>query len=165
MAAVTSQAMQTLSFCATTSAVLRSPSMSEWRHKQWPWWTAYLTENLQQSVKHKEFHHHISVALFQLNLKPTYYYYYYYYYYNRFTTLCSGPPRWVGTRRINHSGFCWSRHDGVAMASAELYASYLHFTPEDNHASTSSLKFLWAGCPSWHPTNSVKALKAHLQLS
>ena len=29
----------------------------------------------------------------------------------------------------------------------------------DNHASTSSLKFLRAGCPSCRPTNSVKALK------
>ena len=30
----------------------------------------------------------------------------------------------------------------------------------DNHASTPSLSFLQAGCPSCHPTNSVKALKA-----
>ena len=30
----------------------------------------------------------------------------------------------------------------------------------DNHASTSSLKFLRAGCPSCRPTDSVKALKA-----
>jgi len=30
----------------------------------------------------------------------------------------------------------------------------------DNHASTSPLSFLKAGCPSCHPTNSVKALKA-----
>ena len=36
----------------------------------------------------------------------------------------------------------------------------MHFAPEDNHASTSSVTFLRAGCPSWHPTNSVKALKA-----
>ena len=35
--------------------------------------------------------------------------------------------RYHHTRRINHSGFCWSRHDGVAVASAEPYASYLHF--------------------------------------
>ena len=31
----------------------------------------------------------------------------------------------------------------------------------DNHASTPPLKFLQAGCPSCHPTNSVKALKAY----
>jgi len=29
----------------------------------------------------------------------------------------------------------------------------------DNHASTTPLIFLQAGCPSCHPTNSVKALK------
>jgi len=29
----------------------------------------------------------------------------------------------------------------------------------DNHASTPLLSFLQAGCPSCHPTNSVKALK------
>jgi len=28
----------------------------------------------------------------------------------------------------------------------------------DNHASTPPLSFLQAGCPSCHPTNSVKAL-------
>jgi len=32
----------------------------------------------------------------------------------------------------------------------------------DNHASTPPLSFLQAGCPSCHPTNSVKALKAQL---
>ena len=53
------------------------------------------------------------------------------------TILCPGLPMWVGTRRIDHSGFCWSRLDRVAVASAEPYASYLHFSPEHNHASTS----------------------------
>jgi len=32
----------------------------------------------------------------------------------------------------------------------------------DNHASTSPLSFLQAGCPSCRPTNSVKALKAFM---
>ena len=82
------------------------------------------------------------------------------YYYYRFTTLCPGLPGWVGTTKVNHCEFCWSRDDGVVVASVEPYASYLHFAPEDNHASASSVRFLWAGCPSWHPTNSVKALKA-----
>jgi len=31
----------------------------------------------------------------------------------------------------------------------------------DNHASTPPLSFLQAGCPSCHPTNSVKALKVN----
>jgi len=34
------------------------------------------------------------------------------------------------------------------------------FLQTDNHASTPPLCFLQAGCPSCHPTNSVKALKA-----
>ena len=34
----------------------------------------------------------------------------------------------------------------------------------DNHASTLPLSFLQAGCPSRHPTNSVKALKASTYL-
>jgi len=33
----------------------------------------------------------------------------------------------------------------------------------DNHASTSALSFLQAGCPSCHPTNSIKALKASVE--
>jgi len=33
-----------------------------------------------------------------------------------------------------------------------------------NHASTQPLSFLQAGCPSCHPTNSVKALKAVVKL-
>jgi len=34
----------------------------------------------------------------------------------------------------------------------------------DNHTSTQPLRFLQAGCPSCHPTNSVKALKATVNL-
>jgi len=33
----------------------------------------------------------------------------------------------------------------------------------DNHTSTPPLSFLQAGCPSCHPANSIKALKAHVQ--
>ena len=44
------------------------------------------------------------------------------------------------------------------MASAGPYASLQLQT--DNHTSTPPLCFLQAGCPSYSPTNSVKALKA-----
>jgi len=46
----------------------------------------------------------------------------------------------------------------VAVASAEPYTN-LHLDP-DNHASIPPLSFLQDGCPSFHPTNRVKALKA-----
>ena len=45
----------------------------------------------------------------------------------------------------------------MAVASAGLHAS-LHLIP-DNHANIPPLNFLQAGCPSCHPTNSIKALK------
>jgi len=49
---------------------------------------------------------------------------------------------------VSGSGICW----------AGLYAS-LHLI-QDNHANIPPLSFLQAGCPSCHPTNSIKALKA-----
>jgi len=51
----------------------------------------------------------------------------------------------------------------VAVAPAGPCANNLHLAPAlqtNNHAGTSSLTFLQAGCFSWRPTNSVKALKA-----
>jgi len=45
-----------------------------------------------------------------------------------------------------------------SRASDGLYAS-LHLIL-DNHASIPPLSFLQAGCPSCHPTNIIKALKA-----
>ena len=35
----------------------------------------------------------------------------------------------------------------------------------DNHASTPPLSFLQAGCPSCRPTNSIKALKAGMNIA
>jgi len=47
----------------------------------------------------------------------------------------------------------WQWHQLSHMQVCTLFQT-------DNHASTSPLSFLQAGCPSCHPTNSVKALKA-----
>jgi len=56
-------------------------------------------------------------------------------------------PFWILMKREMMG---WQRHQLDRM----------HLTSADNHASTSSLSFLQAGCSSWHPTNSIKALKA-----
>jgi len=48
----------------------------------------------------------------------------------------------------------------VAVASAGPYAS-LHLTPDRQPHQHPTALFLQAGCPSCHPTNSVKALKAN----
>ena len=86
---------------------------------------------------------------------------------NNHTHTFNGP--FSGTTRVsryqkgeNQSGFCWSKRQWVAMASAGPYAS-LHLAPTDNHASSPQLSFLQARCPSCRPTNSVKALKAQEQ--
>ena len=47
----------------------------------------------------------------------------------------------------------WQRHQ---LGRMQVCTSLL----TDNYASTSPLSFLQAGCPSCHPTNNVKALKA-----
>jgi len=48
----------------------------------------------------------------------------------------------------------WQRHQQVCTS-----------LQTNNHASTSPLSFLQAGCPSCRPTNSVKALKANCGVS
>jgi len=51
----------------------------------------------------------------------------------------------------------------VAVASAGPYSTQVCTSLQtENHASTTPLSFLQAGCPFCHPTNSVKALKAHI---
>jgi len=47
---------------------------------------------------------------------------------------------------VSGSGICW------AICKSAPHA--------DNHVNIPPLSFLQAGCPSWRPTNSVKALKA-----
>jgi len=49
-------------------------------------------------------------------------------------------------------GWHWHRLDNVQNICTSLQADY--------QTSTSSLNFLQARCSSWHPANSVKALKA-----
>ena len=51
-------------------------------------------------------------------------------------------------------GCQWHQLDHMQVICTSLHT--------DNHASTSSLKFLQAGCPSCRPTNSVKALMAEV---
>ena len=46
---------------------------------------------------------------------------------------------------VSGSGICWA----ICESAPHAY----------NHANTPPLSFLQAGCPSWRPTNSVKALK------
>ena len=64
----------------------------------------------------------------------------------------------AGTRKVNQSGFYWSKRQWVAVASAGPYASR-HLAPDRRPRQHPTTQFLQAGCASCHPTNSVKALK------
>jgi len=49
----------------------------------------------------------------------------------------------------------------VAVASAGPYANTLHLAPGIQPCQHLITQFLQASCNSWHPTNSVKAVKAN----
>ena len=73
----------------------------------------------------------------------------------RLTDLCPGQPGWAGTRKVK---LVWILLKQETVASA-VHMQVCTWLQTDNHASTPPLSFLQAGCPSCHPTNSVKALK------
>jgi len=61
--------------------------------------------------------------------------------------------------RQNQSEFTGARDS--EWQSHQLGHMQICTSPQtDNHASTAPLSFLQAGCPSCHPANSIKALKA-----
>ena len=80
----------------------------------------------------------------------------------RLTALCPGLPRWAGKGKINldFTGARDSEWQWHQLGHMQVCTSL----QTDTHASTSLLKFfLQAGCPSCHPTNSVKALKEDIK--
>jgi len=62
-----------------------------------------------------------------------------------------GKPFWTLLEQ-EMMGWQWHQQDHMQIICTSLQT--------DNHASISPLDFLQAACPSCHPTNSVKALKA-----
>ena len=78
----------------------------------------------------------------------------------RLTALFPGLPEWASTRKVKTNldftearASEWQWHQLGICKSAPR-------SRQNNHANTSPLSFLQAGCPSCRPTNSVKALKA-----
>ena len=86
-------------------------------------------------------------------------------------TLCyihpfNGPLS--GTTRVNRYQKGKTNLDFTEARDSELHQlghmQVCTSIQTDNHASIPPLSFLQAGCPSCHPTNSVKALKAYTML-
>jgi len=79
------------------------------------------------------------------------------------THLFNGPLSW--TTRVSRYQKCKTNLDFTEARDSEWQWQQLGHMQvctslqTDNHASTPPLSFLQAGCPSCHPTNSIKALK------
>jgi len=75
------------------------------------------------------------------------------------TALCLGIHGWAGTRKVKPIWILLEQEtvsgSGISCCHMQVCISF----QRDNHASNPPLSFLQAGCPSCHPTNSVKALK------
>jgi len=67
--------------------------------------------------------------------------------------LCPGLPRSAGTKKVK---LIWILLKQQTASGSGISWAICHM----DHASTSLLSFLQAGCPSCRPTNSIKALKA-----
>ena len=82
-----------------------------------------------------------------------------------YTRPFNGPLSW--TTRVSWYQKCKTSQDFTEARDSEWQWHQLGrmqvctSLQTDNHASTPPLSFLQAGCPSCHPTNSVKALKAN----
>jgi len=76
----------------------------------------------------------------------------YYYYYVHLTAFFPGQPGWAGNRKVNQSGFYWSKRwrggSGISWTVCKSFTPHQFLTTQ----------FLQARFPTWHPTNSVKAL-------
>ena len=78
----------------------------------------------------------------------------------RLTALCPGLPGWSGTRKAKPIWILLKQEtlsgNGISWAICKSAPCSRQITTPAPHRSV----FLQAGCPSCHPTNSVKALKA-----
>ena len=70
--------------------------------------------------------------------------------------LFPGLPGWAGTRKEKP---IWILLKQETVSGSGISWAICTSLQTDNHASTLPLSFLQSGCPSCHPTNSVKALK------
>ena len=78
----------------------------------------------------------------------------------RLSAAFSGLPGWAGTRKVKPI-WILLKQETVSGSGISWAICVCTLFQTDNHASTSPLSFLQAGCPSCHPTNSIKALKAY----
>ena len=82
----------------------------------------------------------------------------------RLTALCPGLPRWGATRKVNQSGFYWSKRQWVAVASAGLYASLHLASDKQPHQHPTTLMFFTGRMPFLPPNQQHQSTEGTLCL-
>ena len=80
----------------------------------------------------------------------------------RLTALFSGLPGWAGTRKVKTNLDFTEARDSEWQWHQLGHMQVCTLLQTDNHARTPPLSFLQTVCPSFRPTNSIKALKAFI---
>ena len=81
---------------------------------------------------------------------------------NGCVAICLGLPTWASTRKVNQSGFYWSKRQWVAVASAGSVCTLLQ---TDNHASTPPLKFFTGRMPFLPPNQQCQSTEGKYLVS
>ena len=76
----------------------------------------------------------------------------------RLTALCPGLPRWAGTRKVKPIWILLKQETVSGSGISWDICKSAHRSRQITMPAP-PFSFLQAGCPSWCPTNSVKALK------
>ena len=116
--------------------------------------TEWLKEHIQSILLSNALYHWCYVIIFYWNIQT------HTHTHTRLMDLCPGLPGWAGTKKKSNLDFTEAR-DSEWQWHQQNHMQVCTSLQADNHASTPALSFLQAGCPSCHPTNSVKALKAN----
>jgi len=144
----------------TLNCRLKAATVCRARH----WLLQQVLHKRPQSVCSFQFHNHS-----KLHHNYQLYYHYYLFASRTHTHPFNGPfseTAWVSQYQKGKTDLDftearvseWQWHQLGHMQVCTLHLGHLVWT--DNYTSTPPLCFLHAGCPSCHPTNSIKALKA-----
>jgi len=76
----------------------------------------------------------------------------------RLTVLCPGLPGWAGTRKVKP---IWILVKQETLSGSGISWAICKSPPRSRQITTPWSGFLQDGCPSCHPTNSVKALNGN----
>jgi len=116
-------------------------------------WVSYRSRGLKlfiQRSQNQKIYGIFQKLLWQLSITHTHTH-------TRLTALCPGLPRSAGTRKVKP--ICILLKQQTVSGSGICWAIFKYASRSRQPRQHPTAQFLQAGCPSWRPTNSVKALK------